>query len=300
MKSLLQKSGLTKMTKRICFISTPTSLGGNVNGSDLGPFQILDLNLFRGLQKDHKFIEIDSRNDLKKDRNNSLKDVCLRLKSETFKNTLLGYFPFVLGGDHSISSGSLSAVASAYSFENKESPGLIWFDAHADLNTHLTSPSGNLHGMPLAALIGEKVKHLSDVVGSSLFDPKKVVILGLRDVDPGETALLDKENITYFSAEEIKKQGLAEIAKKVSLITGDDYCLSFDIDSIDPLFAPGVGTPVDRGFDPKEAIDLLDQILTKGNLLSLDFVEYNPLHDKGGKTKECVEKLLDFLISKIG
>tara|TARA_A100001037_G_scaffold22750_1_gene18846 strand:+ start:5013 stop:5885 length:873 start_codon:yes stop_codon:yes gene_type:complete len=289
-----------KMAKKICFISTPTSLGGNVNGSDLGPFQILDLNLFRGLQKDHKFIEIDSRNDLKKDRNNSLKDVCLRLKSETFKNTLLGYFPFVLGGDHSISSGSLSAVASAYSLENKESPGLIWFDAHADLNTHLTSPSGNLHGMPLAALIGEKVKHLSDVVGSSLFDPKKVVILGLRDVDPGETALLDKENITYFSAEEIKKQGLAEIAKKVSLITGDDYCLSFDVDSIDPLFAPGVGTPVDCGFDPKEAIDLLDQILTKGNLLSLDFVEYNPLHDKGGKTKECVEKLLDFLISKIG
>ena len=288
------------MNKKICFISAPTSLGGNVDGSDLGPFEILDLNLFKNLHKKHKFVEVDCRNDLKKDKNSSLKSICMKLKSETLHSLEKDLFPFVIGGDHSISAGSLSAVSFAYSSESNEKPGLIWFDAHADLNTHLTSPSGNMHGMPLAALIGEKVKYLSDVVGSGLFDPEKVIILGLRDVDPGEATLLDQKCINYFSAEKIKKEGFAEIAKKVNLVTGNDYCLSFDVDSIDPLFAPGVGTPVDYGFNLKEAILLMDHILRKGNLLSLDFVEYNPLHDNGEKTKKCVEKLLDFFISKIG
>ncbi len=283
------------MDNKICFISVSSSHGGNLKGSELAPESITNANLLvppRG----SCFFTLDCEK-LKKE--NFVKSVCSKLRLKTLEVLKEGFFPFVIGGDHSISAGSLSAVSSVYFKKNKQRPGLIWFDAHADLNTHLTSPSGNMHGMPLASLIGEDVKHLSEVVDSGFFDTEKVVFLGLRDLDPGEKSLLEKKNISHFSVEKIREEGVENIAKKVNLIVGDDYCLSFDVDSLDPSCAPGVGTPVFNGFHLEEAISLLHLILKKGNLISLDFVEYNPLRDINNKTQECVKRLLSFFISEI-
>ena len=286
------------MSNKICFISVPISYGGNVEGSEMGPISISNLNPI-SLLKTASFLNIDCKNKNSLKKEDFIESVCLKLKTRTLETLRNGKFPFVLGGDHSIAAGSLSAVSSYYFKKNKKRPGLIWFDAHADLNTHLTSPSGNMHGMPLASLIGEDVKYLSSVVDSGVFNPEKIVFLGLRDLDPGEKNLLKKKNIKHFSVERIRNEGIENVAKKVSSIIGADYCLSFDVDSIDPSFAPGVGTPVGDGFNPDEAIFLLDSIFKNGNLISLDFVEYNPLRDIDDKTKECVEKFLSFLISKI-
>ena len=283
------------MNKNICFISVPSSHGGNINGSELAPDLITNLDMVKSL-KGSCFLNLDCKNF---EKNNFVKSVCSKLKTKTHKALKDGFFPFVLGGDHSISTGSLSAVSSFFFKKNKYRPGLIWFDAHADLNTHLTSPSGNMHGMPLASLIGEDVKHLSDVVDSGLFDTEKVVFLGLRDLDPGERNLLEERNISHFSVERIREEGIENVSKRVSSIIGSDYCLSFDVDSLDPSCAPGVGTPVTNGFHLEEAISLLDLILKKGNLVSLDFVEYNPLRDIDKKTQESVKIFLNFLISKI-
>lgn len=196
-----------------------------------------------------------------------------------------GRFPLVLGGDHSISLGSLRGAA------RNQRLGVLWIDAHADFNTHETSPSGNIHGMPLAALCGlgdPRLTHLGDPQAvCPVLNPYNVVVVGARDLDSGERALLHQAGVHVFTMESIDRQGISAVMQQAIHIaaTGTQgIYLSFDMDSIDPLYAPGVGTPVPGGLTYREAHTACEMVSESGKLVGMDLVEVNPILDERNRT----------------
>ena len=202
-----------------------------------------------------------------------------------------GRFPLVLGGDHSIAMGTIAGVA-----RNKHNLGVIWFDAHGDLNTGETSPSGNIHGMPLAASLGLGHSRLVNIGGyAPKIKPGNVVVLGARDLDPGERVLIKERGIKVYTMHEIDRLGMARVMEEVVAYLSkktDGVHLSLDLDGIDPHDAPGVGTPVIGGISYREG-HLAMEILAEADILtSAEFVEVNPILDRENVTAKVAVALM--------
>ncbi|MEQ1922446.1 MAG: arginase [Pyrinomonadaceae bacterium] len=213
-----------------------------------------------------------------------------------------GVFPIILGGDHAIAIPTFSAIANHYKQQGTEI-GLIWFDAHADINTPETSPSGNIHGMPLATILGHGNDELVGLCGyAPKLDPKYFAHIGARDIDPGERANIERLGLrdNFFTMSDIDKIGMAECVQRAIKIASQapgGYAVTFDIDMIDPRFAPGSGTLVRGGTTYREAHLALEMIAADGGMRSFEIVEVNPLLDQSNIT---VELACELILSALG
>jgi arginase len=225
--------------------------------------------------------------------------ICERLAHLVEGSTGPQDLPLVIGGDHSLALGSITGVVKA-----RQSVGVIWIDAHADFNTEQTTPSGNIHGMPLAALAGLGAQRLVNFGGfSPKIAPGNIAIVAARDLDPGERALLRQTQVRVFTMKDIDHLGMPEtIAQALEIATSNTQGVhvSFDMDSLDPVEAPGVGTPVRGGITYREAHLAMELIADSGKLTSLDMVEVNPILDRENRTAElAVELILSALGKRI-
>lgn len=205
-------------------------------------------------------------------------------------------FPLTIGGDHSLALGSLSGIAPHY-----DNLGVIWFDAHGDLNTAETSPSGNIHGMILAELLGVGNEKLTSVNGfNAKLKFENVVLIGVRDLDDGEKELIKEKNILTFSMSDVRELGLNEILNRTlkHLEHTDGLHLSFDVDSIDPMEVKGTGTKVPGGLFTSEVIMFMEELSKTNKLTSMDLVEVNPLLDEENKTAETAVHVTEYLFGK--
>jgi arginase len=212
-----------------------------------------------------------------------------------------GSLPLVLGGDHSIAIGSLSGLSSFHHQKGLET-GLIWFDAHADMNTPSTSPSGNIHGMPLSALLGHGHPALTELRGfSPKLSPHLCAHIGARDLDPGERALIRELGIRFFTMREIDERGMAACVRDAIAIASQasgGYAVTFDIDVMDPHLAPGSGTLVRGGLTYREAHLALELIAEAGGVRLVEMVEINPILDVNNRTAELGTELILSLLGK--
>jgi arginase len=214
-----------------------------------------------------------------------------------------GAMPLVLGGDHSIGVGTVGGVSNYYRRKGKKI-GLIWVDAHSDMNTPETSPSGNVHGMPLAAILGYGLRPLTHLVGySPLLSPQNTVLVGVRDVDLKERPAVKQSGLAVYTMRQVDERGLRAVMQEAIAIAGREtagFCVSFDMDFVDPSEAPGVGTPVKGGATYREAHLVMEMIADAKRMLSLDIVETNPVIDVANKTANLgVELALSALGKKI-
>lgn len=214
------------------------------------------------------------------------------------KNILgAGELPIILGGDHSIAIGTFSAISGFYR-EKGEEIGLIWFDAHADINTSESSPSGNIHGMPLAAILGDGLDELVNFGGfAPKLNSKYCAHIGARDLDPGEKQRIHDMGMrdNFFTMSDIDRYGMLECVEKAIAIAGAapaGYAVTFDIDMIDPRFAPGSGTLVRGGTTYREAHLALEIIAERGGMRSFEIVEVNPMLDQSNITVELAGELI--------
>ena len=206
--------------------------------------------------------------------------------------------PIVVGGDHALSISSISTAAQFLRSERGDHAeiGVIWVDTHADINTPETTPSGNIHGMPLAVLMGLGDQRLTSLIGGRpALKPINLVYIGLRDVDPGERKLIRDLNIRAYTMRDIDEHGIAKVTRDAfSYLQGktDGIVVSFDLDVCDPLIAPGVGTPVSGGLTEREAHYIMETVCMVPNLLSVEFVELNPEIDTDDKSLQLSLRLL--------
>ncbi len=194
-----------------------------------------------------------------------------------------------LGGDHSISIGTVAAVACC------QPVGVIWVDAHGDINTPHTTPSGNIHGMALACLLGAGPADLTDIGGPGpRLTPAQVAMIGVRDLDPGEREALSRYSIAVYTMREVDELGIGEVTRRVlARFAGlERLHVSFDLDSLDPAIAPGVGTPVPGGLSFREAHLLMEILADSGRVWSADVVEVNPILDERNRTAEAAVDLV--------
>ena len=210
-----------------------------------------------------------------------------------------GEFPIILGGDHSIAIGSFAGVTAHYR-KQQQTLGLIWFDAHADMNTPETTPSGNIHGMPLAALLGFGTPELTHVAGfAPKLDPRLCAHVGARDIDPGERELIKKLGMRFFTMREVDERGMRACMDDAIAIASQGtagYSVTFDVDVLDPGDAPGSGTLVRGGLTYREAHLAMEKIAEHGGMRSLEMVEINTALDVNNKTAELgVELILSAL-----
>lgn len=206
-----------------------------------------------------------------------------------------GATPVNLGGDHSISAGTVAGAA-RYFREGGEGLGLLWIDAHGDLNTPETSPSGNIHGMSLAASIGLGPDELTGVSGRlPAFEPRQVALLGVRALDELEKGTMRSTEVHVYTMRDIDERGMASVVReaieRVTAGTAGFHC-SLDLDVVDPAYAPGVGTPVMGGISYREAHIAMELVHDSGAMRSLDAVEVNPILDKGNQTGELAVELI--------
>lgn len=208
-----------------------------------------------------------------------------------------GRFPLVLGGDHSIAIGTIAGI-----LQNKANLGVIWFDAHGDINTAETSPSGNIHGMPVAVALGLGHERLTAIGGADKkLNTKNIVFIGCRDLDQGERKMLKALGITVFTMHEIDKLGMPEVidrAIKIASDGTDGIHVSFDLDSMDPLFVQGTGTRVPGGLTYRESHLALEMIALTEKVVSAEFVEVNPIIDHHNETAKTAVALIGSLMGE--
>jgi arginase len=274
-------------------IGVPLDLGGNRRGVDMGPSALRIAGLGERIAAlGHSVVdkgdlpapipEVKSEGDPKKKYIRDIARVCQRLFQVSSTAFDQGALPLVLGGDHSLAAGSVAAAAE-FARRRDQPLGLLWIDAHGDMNTPASSSSGNVHGMPLAALLGPEPAELSRIGG---FNPKvlpeRTVLIGIRNLDEREKVLVRESRVHVFTMKDIDRQGVAAIVEQAIAIAGDGSAgvhVSFDLDVCDPTIAPGVGTPVKGGLDYREAHVVMEMIADSGLLTSLDIVEANPILD---------------------
>ena len=230
-------------------------------------------------------------------------EACTELGNAVQKSLEEGYLPLVLGGDHSIAAGSISGLA-AHFRKDKKTIGCIWLDAHSDMNTPETSPSGNVHGMPLSAVMGYGTEELHDLFGfKPKIEPQNVVLVGVRDLDAHEKKFIKKLGVKAFTMREIDERGMREVmsdALKYAMDDTDGIAVSLDMDFVDPSDAPGVGTPVRGGVTYREAHLAMEMIADSEAMTSMEIVEINPVIDEHNRTALlAVELALSGLGKKI-
>jgi arginase len=220
---------------------------------------------------------------------NEIAQVCRSLYDVTLRSHEAGALPLVLGGDHSLAAGSVAASADYVRQVTSYPLGLIWLDAHGDMNTPQTTTTGNVHGMPLAALLGQEPAELSSIGSSPSVSPKHTVLVGIRNLDEKEKGKIRASGVHVFTMKDIDREGIATIAERAIALasqgTGGIH-VSFDLDACDPLHAPGVGTPVKGGLDYREAHMVMELVADSQRLVALDLVEVNPTLDVRNTTAE--------------
>ncbi|GER87515.1 arginase [Dictyobacter vulcani] len=295
---------------RIRVIGAPIDLGADRRGVDIGPRAIRYAGLIDQLQQlGHSVHDVGNINiplpENQPTGNPRLKylEPITHLAEELADNVSEALrdqeFPLILGGDHSMSLGSITGVAREH-----KNVGVIWVDAHADFNVEDTTPSGNIHGMILAALAGLGDPSLVNVDNwAPKIDKNKIVIVGARDLDTGEQKLLREQNIHVFTMSDLDRRGISEVMRQAIEIAGADngpIHLSLDMDSLDPREAPGVGTPVRGGLSYREAHFAMEMLAESQRLVSMDVVEVNSILDRENTTAQlAVELTLSALGKKI-
>lgn len=221
-------------------------------------------------------------------------DVCHRLFACASGALRDGGVPLVLGGDHSLAAGSVSASA-AHARDRGRPLGLLWIDAHGDMNTPETTVSGNVHGMPLAALLGPEPSALARFGGPGpQVSPQHTVLIGVRNLDDREKNLVRRSQVHVFTMKDIDRHGISEVMDRAIALASADTAgihVSFDLDVCDPAIAPGVGTPVKGGLNYREAHTAMEMLADCGRLLALDLVEVNPILDQRNMTAELAVEL---------
>ena len=286
--------------KAVDIIGVPLDLGADRRGVDMGPSALRIAGLGDRLTAlgyavtDRGNLAAPVREtrhpgDAGKKYIDDIAGVCRRLFETAAASLAAGALPLVLGGDHSLSAGSVAASAAA-ARQRDERLGLLWIDAHGDMNTPRTSPSGNVHGMPLAALLGPEPVELSAIGGvSPAVDAARTVLIGVRDLDPAEREHVVASGAQVFTMEDVDRLGMATVAERALELTGrdaDGLHVSFDLDVCDPSIAPGVGTPVRGGISYREAHLVMETVAGSGRLRALDLVELNPTLDDRNATAE--------------
>jgi len=291
---------------QIAVIGAPLDLGAGRRGVDMGPSAIrvahLDDRLAALGYEVHDLgnVEVDQAESRPVGRENArylheITATCRRLAKAVETALGKGQFPLVLGGDHSVAAGTVAGVAKHFR-RSKERIGLIWVDAHADMNTPDTSPSGNVHGMPLASCIGMGPEELVKLAGfAPKVRPENVALVGIRDVDQLEKPHIKASGVRAFTMREIDERGLLHVMNEAIRIASDGtagFHLSFDMDGVDPDEAPGVGTPVRGGITYREAHLALELVCDSRRMLSLEVVEVNPVLDVANRTAELAVELM--------
>jgi arginase len=293
-------------------LGVPMDLGSGRRGVDMGPSAIRIAGVADRLSElGHKVVD-DGDIDIKNAEELKVGDPRVRYLTEIARAATilarkvdrimgLGHFPLVLGGDHSIAVGTVSGIASFAQRQGKR-VGLLWIDAHGDINTPETSPSGNIHGMPLAALLGYGVSELTGVAGSQAkVDPRNVALVGIRSLDTGEKKRLKETGVQVHTMSEIDRHGADRVMQKAlaRVTDGTDYVhVSFDLDAVDPTVTPGVGTPVKGGLDYREAHLIMEMIADAGVMTSLEMVEVNPILDQGNTSASFAVELVQSAFGK--
>jgi arginase len=281
------------MTQAVHLIGVSLDLGGNRRGVDMGPsaFRIAGLgerltSLGVRVVDDGDVVapipEVKSAGDPSKRYIREITRVCEKLYRTSLAALERGGLPVVLGGDHSLAAGSVAATAEFLRRQDKP-VGLIWVDAHGDMNTPASSTSGNVHGMPLASLLGPEPKELSQIGGfSPKVLPEHTVLIGIRNLDATEKEIVRASRVRVFTMKDIDRAGIAAVTEQALAIAGTGtggVHVSFDLDVCDPTIAPGVGTPVKGGLDYREAHMVMEIVADSGLLRALDLVEVNPILD---------------------
>jgi len=296
------------MKKSVSIIGVPMDLGQGRRGVDMGPSAIRYANLQDRLQtlgytvKDRGNISVPTAesHEVHLEKLKYLPEVTAvseDLAAEVKDVLEEGHFPIILGGDHSIAIGSLAGVTQQF-----KSLGVIWFDAHGDFNTEDTTPSGNIHGMPLAVSLGIGNEKLVNIAGyAPKVKPENVVIVGARSIDPDERRLLRDYKVTVFDMHQIDRNGIAKVMEEAIRIAGegtDGIHLSLDLDAIDPDMCPGVGTPVLGGVTYREGHLAMEMLYQSGKVVSCDLVEVNPILDEGNITARTAVDLVCSLLGE--
>jgi arginase len=292
--------------KPIHIIGVPLDLGGNRRGVDMGPSALRIAGLGERLSRlgfpvldkgdlPAPIPETRERSDERKKFIGDIAHVCELLYDSSLASLTAGAMPIVLGGDHSLAAGSVGASA-AWAMATKELPiGLLWIDAHGDMNTPATSLSGNVHGMPLAALLGPEPAELARIGASQKLQPAQTVLVGIRNLDEREKVAVRDSRVHVFTMKEIDRQGIASVVEQAVGLAGQGTAgihVSFDMDVCDPDIAPGVGTPIKGGLDYREAHMLMEIIADSGLLTALDLVEINPTLDVRNMTAQLGAELV--------
>jgi len=286
------------MPKPVHVVGVPLDLGGNRRGVDMGPsaFRIaglgerltaLGIPVVDTGDLAAPIPETKNEGDPSKKYIRDIARVCERLYKASLAVFDKGGFPLVLGGDHSLAAGSVAATAD-FLRRDGGSLGLIWVDAHGDMNTPSTSDSGNVHGMPLASLLGPEPAELSRIGGfSPKVAPDHAALIGIRNLDAREKDRIRDAGVRVFTMKDIDRNGIAAVVEQAIAVAGGGtkgIHVSFDMDVCDPTIAPGVGTPVKGGLDYREAHMVMEMIADSGLLLALDLVEVNPVLDDRNMT----------------
>jgi len=291
--------------RKIQLLGVPLDLGQSRRGVDMGPSAMRVAGLEARLEALGHIVE-DGGNvsvampELKKEGDPSakyLKEItatCTKSAELVAKALEAGKIPLVLGGDHSVAAGTVSGVAEFYRRDHK-TIGLLWIDAHSDINTPGTSPSGNVQGMPLAALMGLGPSELGNIFDfSPKVKPENCVLFGVRDIDAAERANILRAGIHVFTMRDIDERGIRSLMEEALYIVSKGtagYHVSLDMDWVDPEDAPGVGTPVRGGATYRAAHLAMEIIADRGGMLSFEIVEINPVLDEKNRTAELAVEL---------
>jgi arginase len=294
---------------QIDIIGVPLDLGASRRGVDMGPYAVRAAGLRDQLLAlghtvtDFGNLAVADRGTFPPDARGgdflpTIAEVCADLAQRTEASVAARHVPLVLGGDHSLAAGSVAGAANALRARG-ESLGLIWVDAHGDINTPETSPSGNVHGMPLAHLLGHGDARL--MFGTPSVRAHQTALVGIRDLDPGERAHLRAYGVHVFTMHDVDRRGLSAVMDEanalVSVGTAGTW-VSYDVDALDPRDAPGVGTPVSGGFSWREAHLVMELVAESGRLVGLDLVEVNPILDVANRTAELAVGLAASALGK--
>jgi arginase len=291
--------------KKIRVIGVPLDLGQSRRGVDMGPSAVRVAGLEARLEQLGHVVEdagniavaIAEQKSAGDPHAKYLKEItatCIKQADLVLKTLEAGKVPIVLGGDHSVAAGTVSGVAEFYRRQNQKI-GLIWIDAHTDINTPDSSPSGNVHGMPLAAIMGLGPPELANVLNfSPKVPPENCVLVGVRDIDAIEKENVRKAGIDVFTMRDIDERGMRTVMEEALRIAGRGtagYHVSLDMDWVDPEDAPGVGTPVRGGATYREAHLAMEIIADHGRMLSFEIVEVNPVIDEHNRTADLAVEL---------
>ena len=302
--------------RKVSVIGVPMDLGGARRGTDMGPSAVRLAGLHEKFAKagfddvedlgdlDIPAVETLRRGDDKAKYLEPIAHACRTLARRVRGAARRGRVPVVIGGDHSCAVGSISGMSSWLRGKGK-ALGLIWVDAHGDINTPESSHSGNVHGMPLAAVLGLGATALAHIEGKHRkVDPESVALIGVRDLDYPERQILHESGVAVFTMKEIDERGIAEVMRDAIRIAGGPeagaFHVSFDMDGVDPDYAPGVATPAEGGLTYREAHLAMELVAETQRLSSLDVVELNPVLDIANRTgKLAMELILSALGKRI-